>query len=136
VERAALARGLLYVDASALVKLVQTEMETEALRSELRRWPNHVTSVVGALELQRVLRRAGRPVTDADPVVKNITLIAFDDTVRASAGSIGSPLLRTLDAIHLATALSLGRELGALVSYDARLNADAAAAGVSVLAPA
>ena len=60
----------------------------------------------------------------------------MDDTVLAIARRLDPSELRSLDAIHLATALSIGGDLGALFSYDDRLAAAATAAGLRVLAPA
>ena len=58
-----------------------------------------------------------------------------DDDVRRLAATVGSPSLRSLDAIHLATALSLGDDLGAFCCYDRRLASEAEAVGLAVLAP-
>jgi predicted nucleic acid-binding protein len=126
---------LLYVDSSALVKLIQAEHETTALITELQRWPNSVTSVVGEIELRRAGRRAGIPPEDVDAVLDSVGLIALDDPVRKLATETGTPVLRSLDAIHLATALSLGNDVGGFVCYDQRLAHDASAAGLAVLSP-
>ncbi len=118
------------------MKLVQTEQESAALRAELARWPQQVTSVIGEIELRRAGRRAGITPERIDAVLDRLGLIALDDPVRELAGHAGAPLLRSLDAVHLATALSLGDELGGFACYDERLTADAHAAGLPIVNPA
>ena len=125
---------LLYLDASALVKLVRDEPETHALLGELDRWPEQATSIVGDVEVRRVALRGGVG-EDADAVLAALSLVELDEPVRRLAGGVGSPSLRSLDAIHLASALSLGDDLGAFCCYDRRLLADAEAAGLTVLSP-
>lgn len=125
---------LLYLDSSALVKLVREERGTDALLAELDLWPEQVTSVIGEIEVRRVALRAG--VSErADGVLAELSLVDLDDSVRGLSGRVGSPSLRSLDAIHLASALSLGDDLGAFCCYDRRLLADAEAAGLTVLSP-
>lgn len=119
------------------MKLVQTEHESAALRTELERWPQQVTSVIGEIELRRASRRAGITPERIDAVLDRLGLIALDDPARELAGHAGTtPLLRSLDAVHLATALSLGDELGGFACYDERLTADARAAGLPIVNPA
>jgi len=65
-----------------------------------------------------------------------IDFLAIDGAIVAAASRLEPPLLRTLDAIHLATALSLGDDLGALLTFDLRLAAAARAAGLNVLGAA
>ena len=131
-----MAGGLLYLDASALVKLVFREPESSALREALASWPERVSSVLGEIEVLRVARRTGRSASRrASDVMARIALVDLDDDVRAAATALRPPQLRTLDAIHLATALSLGDALGALCAYDRRLAEAATAAGAHVIAP-
>ena len=128
--------GLLYLDASALVKLVVREPESDALREALRLWPEHVSSVVAEVELERVARRIGGVATKrARSVMARVGLVELDDEVRRRAALLRPPELRTIDAIHLGTAISLGSDLGALCVYDRRLAEAAARAGANVLAP-
>jgi len=128
--------GAIYLDSSALVKLVLREPESDALGAELGRFAAHVTSVIGAIELQRAVRRAGLPPAQAEAVLARVGLVALDESVREQAMLIGDPLLRTLDAIHLATAISIAGELDGFACYDTRLAGEAARAGLTVLAPA
>ena len=105
------------------MKLVLREPETDALRAELERFEAHLTSVVGGIELHRA-------------VLARVALLDLDEPVREQAMVVGNPLLRTLDAIHLATAFSLRSELGGFACYDARLAAEATRSGLLVVAPA
>lgn len=88
--------------------------------------------MIGEIE---VLRTAARGGADAEPVLRPLTILELAEPVRRLAGKVGSPSLRALDAVHLATALSLGDHLGAFCCYDRRLAADAEAAGLHVVAP-
>ncbi len=132
-----MAGKLLYLDSSALVKLVVPEPETKALRDLLRSWPERVSSVVARIEVERVARRiGGGAVRRARSVLSRIALVGLDEPVVRVAAALDPPELRTLDAIHLATAISLGGDLGALCVYDVRLSGAAASKTVEVLAPA
>jgi len=113
-----------YLDASAIVKLVVPERETDALLDALARWPDRVSSALARVEIHRALWRAGaaRAVrARADAVLAALVLVRLDDQVLSRASSFRDPALRALDAIHLATALSLGDDPDAFVTYDARL---------------
>ena len=130
--------GVLYVDASALVKLVVEEPESEALERELRAWPLRVSSVVTAVEVPRAARRGSDDpaiASRADELVRRLTLLELDREVIELAAAIQPPMLRSLDAIHLASALSLGRELEGLLTYDSRLAGAATAGGVRLITP-
>jgi predicted nucleic acid-binding protein len=128
--------GLLYLDSSAIVKLVVPEPETEPLLELLRSWPERVSSVVARIEVERVARRIGRgAIRRAGIVLSRTGLVALDDLVVQTAAAVEPPALRTLDAVHLATALSLGKDLGAFCAYDARLARAAGSTAVEVLAP-
>jgi predicted nucleic acid-binding protein len=127
---------LLYLDSSAIVKLVVPEAESTALRRSLRTWPERVSSVVAGIEVERVARRiGGGSVRRARSVLARLALVELDHAVMERAGRAEPADLRTLDAIHLATAASLGTDLGALCVYDSRLAEAAASAGIEVIAP-
>ena len=129
---------MIYLDSSALMKLVRREEETEALHRWLleRREQPVVSSELGRVEVLRAARRAGGPVmTEARAVVGDLDLIPLDRAVQDVACDIGGPMLRTLDALHLASALLLGDALTAFVAYDHRLADGAQAAGLTVVAP-
>jgi len=126
---------LLYLDASALVKLMVVERETQALTVELRHWTQRVTTVVAQVELHRAALRAREAAPLADSVLAGTSLLALTQSRLDLARRVGSRHLRALDAIHLATALSLGEDLGAFCCYDRRLIEAAEAAGLNVLSP-
>lgn len=131
-----MAGQLLYLDPSAIVKLVVLEPETKALRELLRSWPDRVSSVIGWIEVERAARRIGPgAVRRARTVFSRISLVELDDQVVRAASAFRPTEVGTLDAIHLATALSLGENLGAICAYDARLADAAVAAGAEILTP-
>jgi len=128
---------ILYLDSSAIVKLAVPEQETRSLQRLLRSWPETASSVIARIEVTRAARRVGdEAVRRADAALERIALVELDGDVLDRGASLPPAGLRTLDSIHLATALSLGDELGALCAYDARLAEAATAAGIDVLAPA
>lgn len=126
-----------YLDTSALVKLVIAEVETEALRAwlnEVNREP--VSSDLSRTELLRVVRRAAPDrILQARAVLDSITLIEVTTSMFEEAGRLDPAALRTLDAVHLAAAVSLGDEIESIVTYDDRLSQAAMANGISVRAP-
>lgn len=119
------------------MKLVVEEAETRALISWLGDQPNRVSSVVADVEVHRAARKESAAAFErAGDVLATVGLLELTAEILISARTMEPAALRSLDAIHLASALSLGADLGALVTYD-RLLADAAgAAGVDALAPA
>lgn len=130
--------SLLYFDSSALVKLISREAETRALFGILESGPGVVSSALARVEVTRTVARAGGRAAlreRASEVLSRVALVAIDDAILNAAAELGPADLRSLDAIHLATALALGPELEALVSYDLRLNAAAEAVGLQVLSP-
>lgn len=132
-----MAGELLYLDSSAILKLVVPEPETGAVRTLLRSWPERVSSVIAVIEVERAARRiGGGAIRKARTVLSRIDLVALDEPVVRVAATLEPAGLRTLDAIHLATAISLGRDLGALCTYDARLSGAAVSRTIEVLSPA
>jgi predicted nucleic acid-binding protein len=128
--------GLVYLDSSALVKLIAVEPETSALRRELARWPARTSSALATVEVARAARRLGQGTPALVPrVLAGLRLLAIEPILPA-AMQIGGPMLRSLDAIHLATAASIAHELGAVITYDQRMAAEGASLGLNVLAPA
>lgn len=128
-----------YLDSSALVKLVLDEAESTALRTYLRRRPTRVSSAVARTEVVRGIRAAS--TADAEQLRRARRILSSVDLLRVSvrildaAGVIPPIELRSLDAIHLATAEQLEDELGSFVTYDERLAAAAAARGLKVAQP-
>src|SRR5690349_3158459 len=127
-----------YLDTSAIVKLVRPEAETKALFLELSRWPKRASSALAGVELHRALRRVdadARELRRGEATLDRLTLVDIGDDVLRSASALPDKGLRALDAIHLATALSLRRDLGAMVVYDVHLRAAAVAEGLHVISP-
>jgi predicted nucleic acid-binding protein len=125
-----------YLDASALVKLTVTELETAALRRFLRRHPQRFTNRVARVEVTRAVRRL--PMSREAPVqaaFDGVTVIDLDPSIANRAGVVEPVALRSLDAIHLATALTLGEDLDVFVTYDARQGDAARTLGLTVEAP-
>jgi predicted nucleic acid-binding protein len=126
-----------YLDSSAIVKLVVDEPESPALRAFLAKQEDLLTSVVGAVEARRIARRRR---DDADEqaafVLGGIGLIDLDARVVAAASTLLPREIRSLDAIHLASALELRPGLTAFVTYDNRLAEAARAIGLPVVGPA
>lgn len=130
--------SLVYLDSSAIVKLVVRERESAALFEWLRARPDRISSVVARVEVLRALRRAGAPELTrrrALDVLGRISLIPIDRAVLDAASEVGPPDLRSLDAIHVATALSLAADLAGFVTYDNRLATAAARSRMDVWAP-
>ena len=125
-----------YLDASAVIKLVITEAESRALRAFLADQPRRAASRLVGVEAARALSRlgisGGQELTD---VLAHLDQIDVTEDVLREASRLPPPSLRTLDAIHLATALALRPDLEALVTYDRRLADAATAAGLPVVAP-
>ena len=118
------------------MKLIVEEPESVALHRELGRWSGWTSSALLGVEAVRACRRLGEAVAEsAEASLSDIALIPMDDAVLAIARRLEPSELRSLDAIHLATALSIGPDLGALFSYDDRLTAAAVTAGLHVLTP-
>ncbi len=130
--------GAAYLDSSALLKLVVEEPGSWAM-SEYLSERDRCTSDLSRVELPRAVRRRGLgsgAIGLAARVLESVELLGLDDEILSRASELGPPALRSLDAIHLASALSLGRELDALVTYDRRLASAAEQAGLRVESPA
>ena len=116
------------------MKLVRREPETTAFEAESRRWPTFVTSVIGLIELRRAAQREHASNERVDAILARLNVIELDAGIRETAATLESPL-RTLDAIHLATAIALENDLGAIACYDDRLAQAATAEGIVVVSP-
>lgn len=127
----------LYLDTSALVKLLTVETETGALRAYLLERPGErrATSSLARTELRRAARRIdGTLLPAAERLLTGLWLVRVSDDLLDTAGRIGPALVRSLDAIHLGSALRLA-PLTAFVTYDSRMADGAAALGLPVAAP-
>ncbi|MBP9143076.1 MAG: type II toxin-antitoxin system VapC family toxin [Thermoanaerobaculia bacterium] len=128
---------LVYCDASALVKLFVKEEVSQALRSFLGRECVLSSSELVRVEVLRTLRRRGdrRDEERAAAYLDSLALIRLDAATLDRATRLGPATLRTLDAIHLATALALSPLPRAFLCYDRRLGAAARIHGLEVVAP-
>jgi predicted nucleic acid-binding protein len=125
-----------YLDSSAIVKLVVAEPESAALRRYLRRRRPLVSSALARAEVCRALLPLGEPaVRRGHEVLARLELIRVSDRILAAAGSLLPAELRTVDAVHLATAQQLGGDLARIVTYDERLRAASTATGCPVATP-
>jgi hypothetical protein len=126
---------LAYVDASALVKLVVEEPGS----SGMLRWYVESERVainrVGIVETCRAAARRAHDPAHLRLVLSSIEVLEIDAPISDRASALGPGALRTLDAIHLASALELGASLDAFVTYDRRLADAARAAGLPVVSP-
>ena len=132
-------RDHVYLDSSALVKLVVLEPESSALREFLRTYALRVSSALVEVEVPRALLRAGYGASEgrrATQILARVALVDIDRGLLRSVAALRPPDLRSLDAIHLATALSLGQDLAGIVTYDQRLSNAATDADLAVWAPA
>ena len=134
--------ALFYADASALVKLVRDEVESDALRAYLE-GADLVSSELVLTEVPRAVRRAAAidPELPLDLLLDRtgqlldaVALATLDRALLAGAGALAEPALRALDAIHVATAVGL-HPLDAFVTYDERQAAAARLAGLRTMAP-
>jgi predicted nucleic acid-binding protein len=125
-----------YLDSSALVKLVLAEPESATLAAWLPSDLQPTSSAIARTELIRAVAGGGsEAVARARALLGRIDLITIDDVVLDAAALIGPPTLRTLDALHLASAMSLGDDLGAFVAYDRRLLEAAMGVGLATASP-
>jgi uncharacterized protein len=126
-----------YLDSSAAVKLIVEEAESDALASWLRPHNVLVSSALLRTELLRAVRR-GAPtrILEAREALSAFTLRTVDEEILDAAAEIAPGSIRSLDAIHLATAVRLGAELEAVVTYDRRMIEGARSLGLPVASPA
>jgi predicted nucleic acid-binding protein len=142
---------VIYLDSCALVKLVREEESSNALHAWLdeRAGELALTSALARAELLRAIRRNNHTETgelidahafeaelrEASDVLAAVAQLAVDDDVLDRAGGLANPLIRTLDAIHLSSVAEFDPAQVVLVTYDRRLAAVAADAGLAVAAP-
>jgi uncharacterized protein len=118
------------------VKLPLQEAEHGALLAELAKWEGYVSSTLLAVEAIRACARYGPAyATDARSWLDGLALLPLDEVVLDEASSLGPAGLRSLDALHLATALSVHEEIGVLITYDQRLADAAEGLGLTVTQP-
>jgi uncharacterized protein len=127
---------LAYADSSALVKLVLEEAESPAMHRWFVEAERVATSRLAVVEVTRASRRYPHETTHRDRVLDDLEVLELSADIGRRAGDVQPPLLRTLDAVHLASALALGADLDAFVTYDGRLASAARALGLPVVQPA
>jgi hypothetical protein len=126
---------LAYVDASALVKLVIAEADSLQMLHWYLEAERVITSRIGLIETERAVARRDHDPERLRAVLDRIDVFELDDDIGRRAGALVPASLRTLDAIHLATALTI-RAVDAFVTYDDRQAEAARAVGLPVVRPA
>ena len=128
---------LAYLDTSAFVKAPLGERDARALAAAADEWGMRASSAILRVEATRAAARVGAPALEAvGTALRRVVLVPVDDEVLDIAAHVADPGVRSVDAIHLATALSLGDDLGVLLTYDARMAEAARSLGLPVESPA
>jgi uncharacterized protein len=135
--------AILYVDTSVLLKLLVREAESAAVERELLTWRELATSVIAEVELPRAVERAREERTDAvidgslvlQGVLSSAAIIPLSEGVVAAARKVKPVHVGALDAIHIASALSLGKQLAGVATYDKRMQDALDPLGICVIAP-
>ncbi|HLI39252.1 MAG TPA: type II toxin-antitoxin system VapC family toxin [Streptosporangiaceae bacterium] len=130
---------MIYLDSSALAKLVMTELESPALSQWLAERPDLIrvsSSIIRAEVPRAVCRRDATALSECYQVIRRLRQVRLTEAVLARAGTARPFTMRALDAIHLASALTIRQELTAFVCYDKRLLAAAREAGLPTASPA
>ena len=127
---------MVYLDSSALVKLVIAEPESPALRRYLGAEPERASCALARVEVLRAVRAHGpAAATRARRLLQRLHLVQIDEELLETAAALDPRVLRSLDAMHLAAALLFSGELTAIVTYDRRMAAAAALVDLPVAAP-
>lgn len=127
---------MVYLDSSALVKLVIAEPESQALRRYLRSEPQRASCALARVEVLRAVRSHGaKALARARQVLRRVDMIQLDDDLLDDAATLDAGVLQSLDAIHLAAARALGDELTTIVTYDGRMASAADGLGLVVETP-
>lgn len=129
----------LYLDTSALVKLIVSEAESVALSDYLQKFVEDVvfTSALTRAELVRAVAHGGQPaIVEARMLLDSIDTVVLSRALLDDAATLPPTLLRTLDAVHLAAAQRAGRQLRAVITYDNRMIDAAAYLGLPAARPA
>jgi uncharacterized protein len=124
----------LYLDSSAIVKLIVAEPESDALRAFLKEYPVRASSMLARVEVKRAVRSLGPQVlARAEATLERLSLLHLDEPLLEAAAAFGPSVLRTLDAIHLASAQTLAAAI--VVTYDTRMSEVSTGLGMRALAP-
>lgn len=128
---------VVYLDSSAIVKLIIPEVGSEALRAWLADRPLRATSAIARTEVLRAVRPEGSvAITAARAIFLAVDQVSIGESILEAAVLLPPTTLRTLDAIHLATAVSIGEDLAAVVTYDRRMIEGATSLGLPTASPA
>jgi predicted nucleic acid-binding protein len=127
---------LAYLDASALVKLIVDEPESSGLNRWYVEAERLATSRVGIMETRRASAKRECDPSHRDRILSDVEIIELDRRIAGLAADLEPALVRTLDAIHIATAMALVPDLDAFVTYDDRMAEAARALGLPVVRPA
>ncbi len=131
------AETAVYLDSSALVRLVVMERESDALATYLRGRRSRVSCALARVEVVRAVRPQGeRAILRARRVLDRISLLRLDDVLLDAAAALNGPAVRSLDAIHLAAAQAIGSQLAEIITYDHRMAEAARGLAIRVSAPA
>nr|WP_300016509.1 type II toxin-antitoxin system VapC family toxin [Pseudonocardia sp.] len=127
----------MHLDTSAFLKLVRDEAESPALRGLIGERGDLVSSALLVVEARRgVLRRDPRKLPEVDVALDRVDVLEMSGALLESASRLPDPLLRSHDAIHLATALLIRDDVDVLLTYDDRLAEAARTHGVPTASPA
>jgi hypothetical protein len=132
---------MIYMDTSALTKLLIAEPETAELRvwltAHIEQGESAATSTLGRVELMRTVARYGEAGQSdrARYLLDGLDVLPLTESVMTLAESIGPATLRSLDAIHLAAAAHFRQELSAFVTYDHRLLSGCREIGLTAASP-
>lgn len=127
---------MLYLDSSALVKLIVAEAESDALERFLEPRTSFASAAVARVEVARAGRLRGpEAVSRIAGLYSKLELIRIDDPLLVAASRLAGPSLRSLDAVHVAAAQALGDALEALVTYDGQMQDAARDLGLPIAAP-
>jgi predicted nucleic acid-binding protein len=126
-----------YLDTSALVKLVLQEDQSDALRQFLDETSSQpATSEIAEVELLRAIARHDDQLTKRGlEILTQLVLLPLTTSMRLRASYLAPSTMRSLDALHVATALEIQSDLECLVSYDERMLRSASDAGIKVVSP-
>jgi predicted nucleic acid-binding protein len=127
---------VVYLDSSAIVKLVIAEPESAALQHFLQAHRARVSCALAKVEVIRAVRAHGAAaVTRARQVLRRIDILHVDEELLEAASMLDPIVLRSLDALHLAAARAIGDDLTSVVTYDPRMSTAAAQLGLAVDTP-
>ncbi len=129
---------MIYIDTSALLRVVFPDDTTPAVQALLDDPAIRlISSTLLRVEARRgTVRRAPRRLPRVDVLLRSVEAVGIDDAVIEAASRLPDPMLRSLDALHLATALLIREDVEALLTYDDRLADAARAHGLAVASPA